>query len=295
MSAVPDPTAPLTATGNLRRRQLVSRFVDVSATGSAVLAVAVLAIVVLTVVSKGASAISFGFLTKDPQLTGGGIAPYLVGTAIIVAGATLIAMPVGVLCALYVTEFAGSRSAEAMRTVLDTMMGLPSVILGIFIFGLIVEATGQSGFAGSVGLSILMLPLIARSTQEVLLLVPKSLREASDALGVSRWRSVIGVTLPAAAGGIVTATLLAAGRAAGDTAILLFVSSLFGTTPGATLNFFGVPVPNVPVEIYELVEYPSPGSIARAWGLALVLLALILVGNVAARVLLARSRARMQP
>ncbi len=133
-------------------------------------------------------AISLDFIfTAAPT----GVGPELLGTAIIVAVATLIAMPIGVLIALFLTEFAGNRAAAPIRLTLDLMNGLPSIIIGLFIFGLLVDHHKQSGFAGSIALAIIEVPLIARGSQEVLLLVPSSMREASDALGVDRWRSVL--------------------------------------------------------------------------------------------------------
>ncbi len=136
-----------------------------------------------------------------------------------------------------------------------------------------------------------MLPLIARSSEEILLLVPKSFREAADALGVSRWRAMVGVTLPAAAGGILTGTVLAVARAAGETAPLILVSSIFSGND-IVLNPFGEAVPNIPVSIFQLSEQSDPNGYTRAWGEALVLVTLILVANVTARAILARSRAK---
>jgi phosphate transport system permease protein len=285
----------LTASGNLRRRAAVSRVVEAGATASALAAVAVLGVVVFGVVKRGASSISLAFLTKNPPQfggPGGGIASAIIGTVMIVALAAVIAVPVGVLTALYLTEFAGrqSRFAAVLELALNLMQGLPTVIVGLFVFGLLVEGRGNSGFAGAIALSIVMLPLIARSSQEVLLLVPDNLREAADALGVSRWRTVVGVILPAALSGIVTGSILAIARAAGETAPLLFVDSLY--TPGVQLNLFGHAVPNIPVMIFTLSEGADPSGVARAWGAALVLLAVILAANIGARVLLARSRSR---
>jgi phosphate transport system permease protein len=236
-------------------------------------------------------------LIKDPPQfggPGGGIASAIIGTGLIVALATLIATPVGVLIALYLVEFAGQRSrfGAALRLALDLMQGLPSVVVGLFVLGLIVEPErADSGFAGSVALSIIMLPLIARSSQEVLRLVPGSLREAADALGVSRWRSILTVVLPTAMGGIVTGMILAVARAAGETAPLLIVDGTF--TNATTINLFGHAVPNIPVSIFLAAEAAEPSGFARAWGEALVLLAIILVANIGARLLLARSRVRM--
>jgi phosphate transport system permease protein len=286
--AVPDPAAPLTPSGNLRRRQIFSRVAESGATVAAVLAVGVLGIVIYTVVARGAGALSFDFLfTGSPT----GIGPAIVGTGLIVAVATAIAMPLGILVAIYLTEFAGSRMAGPIRLALDLMNGLPSIIIGLFVFGLLVNHRHQSGFAGSIALAIVELPLIARGSQEVLLLVPGSMREAADALGVSRWRSVLGIILPSALGGIVTSTVLAVARAAGETAPLIIVCSIFDGK-SASLNPFEV-VPNIPVTIYTLSEEANPEGFTRAWGSGLVLVSFILFASLGARALLARSKRKM--
>ncbi len=292
-----DPTAPLTASGNLRRRQFVSRVASGAATTAAILAVAILGVVIFTVIKRGASAISIDFLTKAPPLFGGGgggIGPEIVGTIILVALATVIATPIGVLTALYVTEFSGARGARLIRTALDLMQGLPSIIVGVFVFGLLVAGTGQSGYAASIALAVIMLPLISRSAQEVIALVPLSLREASNALGVNRWRTIRGVILPEAMGGIVTGTILAVARAAGETAPLILLCSIFDPTKFSLNPFAGNhAIPNIPVEIFTLSEQADPDSFTRAWGAALVLLAMILLANFVARVVLARSNKRV--
>ncbi|MGE5283289.1 MAG: phosphate ABC transporter permease PstA [Chloroflexota bacterium] len=284
-----DPAAPLRPSGNLRRRRAVSRVAESGATFAAVLAVGVLAIVVYSVAVHGAGALSLGFLLEGAP---NGIGPALVGTAEIVAMAALFAVPLGVLVALYLVELGGGRLATPIRMTLDVMNGYPSIIVGVFIYALIVEAVGsQSAIAASVALAIIMLPIVARGTEEVLRLVPAGLREASDALGVSRWRSVLTVILPSAVGGIATASILAVARAAGETAPLILISS---NNPGieVSLNPFEA-VPNIPVTIYRLSEEANPEGFARAWGAGFVLLAFIVVANVLARVLLARSRRRM--
>jgi phosphate transport system permease protein len=289
-----DPTSPLVASGNLRRRQAVNALAESAATGSALLAVAVLGIVVASVVARGGGAVSLDFLTKNPPLfggPGGGIAPAIVGTALIVAMATVIAMPVGILVAVYLTEFASPRAARPIRLALDLLNGLPSIVVGLFAFNLLVAGHQQTGFAASFALAIIMLPLIARASQEVLVLVPRPLREAADALGVSRWRTVLGVVLPAALGGIVTGTVLAVARAAGETAPLLLVSSIFNNQ--VSLDLFGHAIPNIPVSIFTLSEQADPAGYTRAWGAALVLLAFILLANIGARALLARSPGRL--
>ncbi len=278
---------PLTASGNLRRRQRVSRLAEGTATAAAVLAVGLLGVLLWSVVSRGASVLSLDFLTSERT----GIAPEIVGTGLIVGAATLMAMPVGVLVALFTTEFAAPRATRAVRLALDLLNGLPSIVVGLFVFGLLVVGHGQTGFAGSVALAVIMLPLIARSSEEVLALVPRSISEAADALGVSRWRTVLGVMLPTALGGIITGTVLAVARAAGETAPLFLVDSIYD--PQRTgLNLFG-PVPNIPVSIFQASEAADPNGFARAWGEAFVLLVFILVSGLAGRILFARSQARL--
>jgi phosphate transport system permease protein len=288
-----DPSAPLRPTGNLRRRTIVSSIVQRAATLAAVLAVAVLAIVVWSVFKNGAEALSIDFLTKDmPQFGGneGGIGPAIVGTAEIVGIATAIAMPLGILIALFLTEFASPRIANAVRLVLDLINGLPSIVISVFIFGLLVAGHHGSGFAASIALAIIELPLIARGSQEVLLLVPNTLREGADALGVAKRRSVLGVILPAAMGGILTSTVLAVARAAGETAPVLILSSIFNNH--LHTNPFE-PVANIPVLIFQLSEQPDPAGYARAWGAGFVLLAFILIASLAGRLALARSRNKL--
>jgi phosphate transport system permease protein len=289
-----DPRGPLTPSGNLHRRQLVSRLVEAAQTAAALLAVALLGLVIYSVVSRAASVLSFDFLTKAPPILigepGGGIAPAIVGTAVIVGLAAAIAAPVGILVALYLTEFAGRRTASAIRLALDLLNGMPTILIGLFIFGLLVVGHHQSGFAGSVALAVVMLPLIARATQEVLQLVPASLREAADALGVSHWRTVRGVVLPTARGGILTATMLAVARAAGETAPLLFTCSIFANN--VSIDPFGSQgLPNIPVYIFTASEAADPYGFARAWGAAFVLLAFILLANIGVRAFANRSSA----
>jgi len=291
-----DPTAPLTPSGNLRRRAAVSRVVQASATAAAAFAIAVLVIVCYGVAKRGASSLSLGFVLSNPSgLASGGIFNALVGTLEIVAVGALIALPLGVLTGLYLTEFSNpqSRTGRTLKLALDVMAGLPTIVVGLFVYGLIVVPQHrQSGFAGAVALAIVMLPLMARSSQEVLLLVPGSLREAADALGVSRWRTVLSVILPAAVGGILTGAILATARAAGETAPLLICNSLYN--PDATsLNLFHG-VPSVSMFIFTSFDLPLPEAVTRVWGAAFVLMVLILIANIGARLLLARSRAKMK-
>ncbi|HEX9141517.1 MAG TPA: phosphate ABC transporter permease PstA [Gaiellaceae bacterium] len=276
-----------------RRRRIVNRMMEVIATVAAFAAVAVLAIVVVSVAKRGAGAISWDFFTKPQALfgqPGGGIANAIVGTVLLVLMACAMALPVGVLTAIYLTEFAPPGVAVPIQVVIDVLAGLPTIVIGIFVYALLVIGHTQSGIAGAFALAIIMLPLIARATQEVLLLVPSTLREASLALGVRRWRTVLGVILPSSVGGILTGTVLAVARAAGETAPLLFTSSIFANTVQTDVT---KPLPNIPVLIFTYSEQPDPALHEQAWAAALVLMAFVLVASLAAKALLARSRRKL--
>jgi phosphate transport system permease protein len=276
-----------------RRRRIVNRMMEVVATVAALVAVAVLAIVVVSVAKRGAGAISWDFFTKPQALfgqPGGGIANAIVGTVLLVLMACAMALPVGVLTAIYLTEFAPPGVAVPIQVVIDVLAGLPTIVIGIFVYALLVIGHTQSGIAGAFALAIIMLPLIARATQEVLLLVPSTLREASLALGVRRWRTVLGVILPSSVGGILTGTVLAVARAAGETAPLLFTSSIFANTVQTDIT---KPLPNIPVLIFTYSEQPDPALHEQAWAAALVLMAFVLVASLAAKALLARSRRKL--
>jgi phosphate transport system permease protein len=288
--------APLTLkpSGRTRRRKAVNRLMEALATVAALAAVAVLVLVIVSVAQRGASALSWDFFTKTAATFGqggGGVANALIGTFLLVAIATAMALPVGILVALYVSEFAPPRLAAGTRLVLDVLNGLPSIIVGVFVYGLLVLGSGQAAWKGSFALAIIMLPLVARATQEVLALVPSSLREGALALGASRWRTVLGVVLPTSLGGILTGTVLAVARAAGETAPLLFTSSIAANVVSWDPR---QPVLSIPVDIFALSESPDPADHARAWALALVLLVFILVTSLAARALLLRSRRKLE-
>jgi phosphate transport system permease protein len=293
MATVESTALSLRGGGRARRRRIANRSAEIGALVAALLAVAVLAIVVLSVLQRGFDELSWGFLTKDLPLfgqPGGGIAPLIVGSAVLVGIATAIALPIGVLGALFLTEFASRRVAVPFQLALDLMSGLPSIILSVFVFGLLIYGHAQKGYAGGFALSIVMLPLIARSTQEVLRLVPSAQREGAFALGVSRWRTVLGIVLPNAMGGIVTGTVLAIARAAGETAPLLFTTSIYINTiswdPTKAL-------PNMPVQIFIWSESPDPEDHKRAWATAFVLLMFVLIASVLARAALARSKRKL--
>jgi phosphate transport system permease protein len=291
MSAV-TPDFSLRPSGGLRRRRIVNRIMESVGTVAALVAVAVLGIVIASVAIRAAPALNWDFFTQPPSLFGGGggISSALIGSALIVGMATAMALPVGVLTAIYLTEFARTSIATVVQLVLDVLNGLPTIVVGVFVYGLFVIGHGQSGFAGAFALAIVMLPLVARAAQETLLLVPSALREGSLALGVSRWRTVTGVILPTTFGGILTGTVLAVARAAGETAPLLFATSIFNPAVSTDVT---KALPNIPVLIFTYSEQPDKALHEQAWGAALVLMAFVLVASLTAKALLARSRRKL--
>jgi phosphate transport system permease protein len=297
------PLAPISlkATGRGRRRLLANRAAELGATAAAAIAILALGILVWSVFSRGVHALNLDFFTKGPAVfgeAGGGVAPALVGSLLLVGVATAMALPVGVLTAIFVSEFAPRRIGRQVRLWLDVLNGFPSIVIGIFVFALMVKVSlpvvgwghHQSAFAGSFALAVIMLPLVARATMEVLALVPNHLREASYALGVSKWRTVLGVVLPSALGGILTGTTLAIARAAGETAPLLFTCAIAGQTvdwnPAHSVN-------SIPLTIFTYSEAADPSLHEQAWALAFVLIAFVLVTSLTARVLLERSRRKL--
>ncbi|MBV8759535.1 MAG: ABC transporter permease subunit, partial [Deltaproteobacteria bacterium] len=217
------------------------------------------------------------------------------GTGVLIAFAALLAVPVGILTGLFLTEFAGprSRGGRALKLALDLLQGTPTIIVALFIYGLIViPERKETGLAGAIALAIVILPLTARSSQEVLQLVPTSLREAADALGVPRWRTVLTVILPTAMGGIATGAILAVARAAGETAPLLICNSLYEQS-ATQVNLFTQGIPSIPMYILFASDSSDPQAFTLGWGAAFVLLVSILLANIGARVLLARSRRRL--
>jgi phosphate transport system permease protein len=298
-----DDQAPikLTATGRARRRLIVNKIAESSAIVAAGLAILVLAIVIWSVGSRGIGAISFDFFTKGPALfgeAGGGIAPAIVGTFLLVVIAIIFALPTGVLTAIYVSEFASRRVGRQIRLWLDVLNGFPSIVIGIFAFTFLVQSTTpifgfgghQSAFAGGFALSIIMLPLVARSTMEVLALVPNSLREASYALGVSKWQTVLRVVLPTSLGGVLTGSTLAVARAAGETAPLLFTCALAGTLVDWNPTHS---VQSMPLTIFQYSESADPNLHEQAWATALVLILFVLITSLSARLLLERQRRKL--
>ena len=195
------------------------------------------------------------------------------------------------LAAIYVSEFAEQRIAQGIKLTLDVLNGLPSIVIGIFLFALLVVGRGQNGFIGAIALAIIMLPLISRATQEVLALVPNHLREGSLALGVSKWRTIIGVILPTTFSGILTGTTLAIARAAGETAPLLFTTSLFGNSVSCDPNHA---LASIPVIIFTYSEAPDQHLNDQAWAAAFVLITFVLVTSLLSRAALSRSRRKLE-
>jgi phosphate transport system permease protein len=274
-----------------RRADRVARGLLAAGTG---LALVPLVVVIYYVLIKGAGAWSVDFFTTDPngKFFGypGGIKSAILGSVEIVGLATLIAVPIGIGVALYLVEYGkAGRFASVVRYFIDVMTGVPSIVFGLFIYiVLVLSGIGGhlAGWKGSVALALLMLPIVARAGEVVLTLVPDSLREAALALGAPRWRVVFRIVLPTALPGLVTGTLLAIARAAGETAPLLFIIGAAKATefaPGTEMNA-------LPMQIFQDVGSPRDVLVTRAWGAALTLVAMILVLTTVARLISRRSR-----
>jgi phosphate transport system permease protein len=251
-----------------------------------------LAFVLYTVISKGAKAISWQFLTSSTippnilPLGIGGMGPAVIGTLEITGFAALIAVPLGVLGAVYVNEYGGRGFlGKLIAFMADVMTGVPSIVMGLFIFTVWVLPFGYSGMAGSFALACLMLPVVIRSSYEMLRLVPDRLREGSYALGASKSRVTLTVVLPTALGGIVSGSLLAIARAAGETAPLLFTVL---TVEATNSNLFQGPNTALATQIFANAQSPYVGAEERAWGAALTLIAIAFILMIAARIVTAR-------
>jgi phosphate transport system permease protein len=256
-------------------------------------AIVPLVFVVYYLVEKGIGAISWSFLTTDP--TGsflgdpGGIKSAIVGTILIVGLASLIAVPVGIGVALYLVEY-GKKSffANTVRYFIDVMTGVPSIVFGLFIYIVLVltgVAGNFAGWKGSIAIALLMLPVVTRAAEVVLNLVPNALREAALALGAPRWRVVFKIVLPTAAPGLLTGSLLAIARGAGETAPLLFTAFAVNTTTwdlGQQMN-------SLPIQIFNDVRQAQANIVERAWGSALTLVAMVLILTLVARLIQRRS------
>ncbi len=284
----------LKAQGRARRRLITNRVAELTATVAAFGAVAVLAIVVWSVVRRAIPALNLDLITQSPATygePGGGIAPAIVGSVIITAIATVFALPTGVAIAIYVSEFAHEQIKRYIRLALDVLNGVPSIVIGIFVYALLVLGSGYAAWKASFALAIIMLPLVSRATMEVLNLVPGSLREASFALGVSKWRTVLFVIFPTVRGGILTGTTLAVARAAGETAPLLFTTSIF-------LNQVVIDprqaMDTLPFTIFTYSEAADPTLNQQAWAAAFILMAFVLISSLTARFFLSRSERKLR-
>jgi phosphate transport system permease protein len=251
------------------------------------IAVVPLGFVLYYVVLKGAQLLSLAFLTKPipiPRERGPGMGPAVMGTLVITAGATVMAVPLGILAAVYVTEYgAGNRLSGLIRFMSDVMAGVPSIVMGLFIYTIFtLRVRHFIGFGGSLALACLMLPIVIRATESMLTLVPRDLREASYALGCSKSRTVLTVVLPAAVPGITSGCLLAVARAGGETAPLLFTIGFIQSKANA--NLFSGPNTTLSAQIFSLAQQPFPGSQQRAWAAALTLIVLVLFLTVSARI-----------
>jgi phosphate transport system permease protein len=288
--------SPLAPRPGATRRRIVNRTMEGISTFAAVIAVAVLLLVVISVIVKAAPAINLRFITSTPSLSPfgvnqGGIANDIIGSLILIALATAMSVPVGILIGIFTSEFARPRGSTAIRFSLDMLNGVPTMVTGVFVYGILVLDGTESGWAGAVALAIVELPIVARSAQEVLDLVPGTLREAALSLGLKRWRIVLRIVLPTAMGGLITGAVLGVARVAGETAPLLLTSANFSNF-GLTTNPAQA-MPNLPMTIFVLSEDPSPTAHAQAWAAALLLILFVLLLSVIARTFHERSRSKL--
>jgi phosphate transport system permease protein len=276
-----------------RRRDRLARGSILAAT---VLALVPLVLIVYYLLKKGLGAWSSEFFTSDP--TGntffknsniGGIKSAILGTVEMVALASVIAVPIGIGVAVWLVEYGRSSAfANIVRFFVDVLTGVPSIVFGLFVYIVLIVGTGTSyaGWKGSIALALLMLPVVVRSAEVILNLVPNGLRESALALGAPRWRVIGRIVLPAALPGMVTGVLLAVARAAGETAPLLFTAAYTHETTTNLGSFMN----SLPVQIYTDVTSPTPRVVERAWGAALTLVVMILLLNLIARLVSRRSR-----
>ena len=266
-----------------RRRKLVDRLMTVLAYACTAAAIIPLTWIVVYVIIRGFGAWDLAFFTELPQLygDGGGVRSGIVGTLVIVGLATLMGVPVGIMAGIYLAEYGDNRLGGVIRFMADTLTGVPSIVVGLFAFGVVVVNFGYSAFAGAVALAVLMVPIITRTTEEIIRLVPDSIREASLGLGVSRWKTIMRVVVPTALSGIVTGVLLAVARVAGETAPLIL--TIFGTNFPISSNVFSGPSTTLSLQIFQLGGAPSPQVVEVAWGAALLLVLMVLGISLMAR------------
>jgi phosphate transport system permease protein len=275
----------------VRRRRKLTDLVMVTLLAAATAIAAGLLLVILGyVLARGLPALNVPFFTERPRpfgAEGGGVAPAIVGTLVVSAVAGIVAIPIGIAAAIFVTELRAGRWASVVRFSAELIAGLPSIAVGVFVWAFLVRGLlgGYSALAGGIALAVIMIPIVARTTEEVLRLVPGSLREAALALGAPRWRVILGVVLPTARAGVVTAAVLALARAAGETAPLLLTAlgNLFFSTDLLR------PIAALPLQIYQYAASPYDDWHTKAWGASLVLVAVIAAVSLALRLLVPRS------
>jgi phosphate transport system permease protein len=267
---------------NARRKAVSSLFVGFCA-ASVILALVPLAFILFFLVSQGIQSLNLAFFTEMPKPVGevgGGMANAIVGTLILSGLGALFAVPIGIVSGVYMSEYAGTKLASTVRFAADTLNGVPSIVVGVFVYGIAVLPFKQfSALAGGLALGIMMIPLIARTTEELLLLVPHTMREGALALGATRARAVFSVVVPAALPGIITGVVLALARIAGETAPLLFTSfnNRFFSTD------LGQPMASLTVQVYTYANAPYADWHRQAWAGALVLVMIVLVCSLLAR------------
>lgn len=288
-AGTPSPPTSILSVERSRRRRISNGLANAWMYGAFVAAAVPLLFVVGYVVREGLSSISWEFLTGDiipSRRQTGGIFPAIVGTLLITFGAAVMAVPLGVLGAVYLHEYGGKgRLATVIRFMSDVMTGVPSIVMGLFVYTIWVLTFGQSGFAGSLALACLMLPIIIRSTEEMLRLVPDELRQGAYALGTRKSRTILTVVLPAALGGIVSGVMLAIARAAGETAPILFT---VGVVYETNWNLFDGPNTALPPLIFNNAQLPFASAQEVAYGAALTLVAIVFFFTVLARVVAGR-------
>ena len=272
---------------NLRRR-VVNGAVTCAAAGSVILVLIPLVAVFGYLVYRGIGSVNWAFLTQTPKPVGeagGGMANAIAGSAFILLIASVIGVPFGIGAGIYLAEYGRNRFGDVIRFTADVLNGVPSIVIGIVAYGIVVLAQGHfSALAGGVALSLMMIPIISRTTEEMLLLVPNSLREASYGLGISRWRTTLSITLRTATSGVITGVMLAFARVAGETAPLLFTA--FGNQ---YWNFsMEQPTAALPLQIFTYAISPFDEWHRQAWAGALVLIVLIVVSVSAVRIAASR-------
>jgi phosphate transport system permease protein len=265
-----------------RTRRLTSTVMTTMAAICALFAVSILLLILGYITYRGIGAINYQFLVDTPKPVGegGGIGNAITGSLVLLGLASLIGLPFGVATGIYLAEFGDGRFASLVRFVTDTLTGVPSIVVGVFVYTLVVLPMKQfSALAGGLALALIMVPIVARTSEEIIRLVPASLREAALALGAPQWRVTLGVVLPAASSGIATGAMLAVARVSGETAPLLFTA--FGSR---FFNFYlDQPIAALPVQIYNYAISPYDEWHAQAWAATLVLMTLILAINIVVR------------